>query len=45
MIVTKERDKSVDTNKRLLNILEIKMYDVSQDIEIIGSRLSTNQIK
>lgn len=45
MIVTKERDKSVDTNKRLLNILEIKMYDVSQNIEIIGSRLSTNQIK
>jgi hypothetical protein len=32
-------------DKRLLNLLEIKIYDISQNIEIIGKQLTNNQIK
>lgn len=32
-------------DKRLLNMLEIKMYDISQSVEIIGKQLTNNQIK
>lgn len=32
-------------DKRLLNVLEIKLYDISQNIEILGKQLTNNQIK
>lgn len=32
-------------DKRLLNILEIKIYDLSQNVEILTRQLTNNQIK
>lgn len=32
-------------DKKLLNVLEIKLYDISQNIEILGKQLTNNQIK
>lgn len=32
-------------DKKLLNILEIKLYDISQNVELIGKQLTNNQIK
>ena len=31
--------------KKLLNILQIKLYDISQNVQIIGKQLTNNQIK
>jgi hypothetical protein len=32
-------------NKKLMNVLELKIYDLTQTIEIIGEQLTFNQIK
>ncbi len=40
-----EHDQLSQQDKKLLNILEIKMYDISQNLEILNKRLSVNQIK
>ena len=32
-------------DKKLLHLLEIRLYDLSQNVEIIGKQLSNNQIK
>jgi hypothetical protein len=32
-------------DKRLLNLLELKVYDITQNVEIISKQLTNNQIK